>query len=89
MVDITMAQTREPAMAGQFYPDDPVLLQQQVDQYLAAESATSGSPKALIVPHAGYIYSGSIAASAYAQLASAHNIIKRVILLGPAHRVGF
>ena len=84
-----MEQIREPAMAGQFYPDDPVLLQQQIDQYLAAESTTSGSPKALIVPHAGYIYSGSIAASAYAQLASAHNIIKRVILLGPAHRVGF
>ncbi len=47
------------------------------------------SPKALIVPHAGYVYSGPVAASAYARLRSARGRIQRVVLLGPSHRVGF
>ena len=84
-----MAQIREPAVAGQFYPDDPLLLQQQIEQLLANESATLDHPKALIVPHAGYIYSGPLAASAYAQLLPLRDQIKRVVLLGPAHQVGF
>jgi AmmeMemoRadiSam system protein B len=84
-----VAQIREPALAGQFYPNNPVLLQQQIDRFLEAETSIAGHPKALIVPHAGYIYSGSIAACAYAQLISSRNLIKRVVLLGPAHRVGF
>lgn len=84
-----MAQIREAAVAGLFYPDDPLLLQQQVDQLLAGESPTLDHPKALIVPHAGYIYSGPSAASAYAQLLPLRDRIKRVVLLGPAHRIGF
>ncbi len=84
-----MAQIREPAVAGLFYPEDALLLQQQVDQLLASESATLVHPKALIAPHAGYIYSGASAACAYAQLTPLHGRIKRVVLLGPAHRVDF
>ncbi len=84
-----MAQIREPAVAGMFYPDDPLLLQQQMEGYLDEAESSDAIPKALIVPHAGYVYSGPVAASAYRQLASARGKIKRVILLGPAHRVGF
>jgi AmmeMemoRadiSam system protein B len=82
-------QIREPAVAGLFYPDDPLLLQQQVDNLLAQEVPVGAAPKALIVPHAGFIYSGPVAASAYLQLASVREQIQRVVLLGPAHRVAF
>jgi AmmeMemoRadiSam system protein B len=84
-----MPQIREPAVAGMFYPDDPLLLQQQLEQLLTQETPPEESPKALIVPHAGYIYSGPVAASAYARLSAASGKIQRVILLGPAHRVAF
>ena len=84
-----MAQIREPAVAGMFYPDDPLLLQQQMEGYLDEAESSGDIPKALIVPHAGYVYSGPVAACAYRQLVSAGSRIKRVILLGPAHRVGF
>ena len=84
-----MPQIREPAVAGLFYPDDPLLLQQQLDGFLAQEPRVKTAPKALIVPHAGYIYSGPVAASAYLQIASLREQIQRVVLLGPAHRVGF
>lgn len=53
----------------------------------SAVEATRSVPKAIIVPHAGYIYSGPVAASAYVSLAAARDTIKRVILLGPVHRV--
>ncbi len=82
-----MTQIREPAVAGLFYPDDPALLQQQVSGLLAQESSSEPPPKALIVPHAGYIYSGPVAASGYARLVPARSRIHRVVLLGPAHRV--
>jgi AmmeMemoRadiSam system protein B len=84
-----VAQIREPAVAGLFYPDDPLLLQQQMEGYLDDAESGGETPKALIVPHAGYVYSGPVAASAYRQLGQARDRIKRVILLGPAHRVGF
>jgi len=82
-------QIREPAVAGLFYPDDPLLLQQQVDSLLAQAAPQGAAPKALIVPHAGYVYSGPVAASAYQQLAPLREQIQRVVLLGPAHRVAF
>lgn len=82
-----MSRIREAAVAGLFYPADPVLLQQQVEDLLAEPGAAGTCPKALIVPHAGYIYSGPIAASAYLQLYPLRKQIRRVILLGPAHRV--
>lgn len=82
-----MSLSRRPAVAGLFYPGDPRELKRMVDGYLAEPHAHDTPPKALIAPHAGYIYSGSVAASAYATLAPAHAEIRRVVLLGPAHRV--
>jgi AmmeMemoRadiSam system protein B len=82
-----MAMVRPPAVAGLFYPDDPQQLQQVLQTYLAGEPAATPAPKALIAPHAGYIYSGAIAGSAYRLLLPLADKIERVVLLGPAHRV--
>jgi AmmeMemoRadiSam system protein B len=82
-----MSLSRSPAVAGLFYPGDPRVLKRTVDDYLAEASPDGEPPKALIVPHAGYVYSGPIAASAYATLARARASVHRVVLLGPAHRV--
>lgn len=84
-----MLQIRRPAVAGLFYPGHPRELKHMVDGYLSAVSLDEAPPKALIVPHAGYVYSGPIAATAYATLAKARGTISRVVLLGPAHRVPF
>ncbi len=84
------AETRPPAVAGLFYPRDPALLAEEIDDYLgqAPERPLSpGFPKVVIVPHAGYVYSGSVAASAYDLLRPARGIVRRVVLLGPCHRV--
>ena len=82
---------RRPAVAGTFYPAEPAALQAAVDRLLADVAGPPGTagdaPKALIVPHAGYIYSGPIAAAAYARLRPVAAAIRRVILLGPVHRV--
>jgi len=84
---------RQPAVAGTFYPADPQQLRDMVDGYLQEAARRirdeQEAPKALIAPHAGYIYSGPVAASAYARLAPAHDRIRRVVLLGPSHRVPF
>ena len=84
-----MASIRPPAIAGMFYPGDGAVLAHNVQAMLAAVApdAASPPPKAIIAPHAGYIYSGPIAASIYAMLAPARARIKRVVLLGPTHRV--
>jgi len=86
-----MSAPRPPAVAGSFYPGDPATLAASVDRFLAEADATSAAslspPKVLIVPHAGYIYSGSTAAIAYARLAPWREQIRRVVLLGPTHRV--
>lgn len=80
---------RQPAVAGTFYPAEPQQLHLLVDQYLNDAETVPKVPKAMIVPHAGYIYSGSVAATAYARLLKAHDQITRVVLIGPSHRVGF
>jgi AmmeMemoRadiSam system protein B len=81
-------RVRPAAVAGRFYPGDPRELADLVNSFLAqAPRPTGPAPKALIVPHAGYIYSGPIAASAYAQLVPARDQVKRVVLLGPSHYV--
>lgn len=81
-------QIRKPAVAGMFYPASADELADTVQHYLAeAEPQPGPVPKALIVPHAGYIYSGPVAASAYIQLIPAKFTINRVVLLGPSHRV--
>jgi AmmeMemoRadiSam system protein B len=80
---------RQPAVAGSFYPANPQQLQSMLTQYLQTAETDAPTPKAIIAPHAGYIYSGEIAATAYARLKKAHALIKRVVIIGPSHRVGF
>lgn len=83
-----MALIREPAVAGCFYPSDPDELRTTIRALLEEASPVPGPPpRALIAPHAGYEYSGAVAATAYTQLAPHRDTITRVILLGPAHRV--
>ncbi len=85
-----MQTVRTPAVAGLFYPADARELHAQVRQFLSqVEPSTEPPPKAVIAPHAGYIYSGPVAASAYARLRAVRDVITRVVLLGPSHRVGF
>jgi len=72
-----------------FYPASADELHSMLTGYLLAADSDDSVPKALIAPHAGYIYSGPVAATAYARLAPARERIKRVILLGPSHRVPF
>ncbi len=80
---------RLPAVAGMFYPGHAGVLADEVENFLANASPVAlPVPKAIVVPHAGYVYSGAIAASAYALLQPAARTIRRVILLGPTHRVG-
>lgn len=85
---IEPGKVRPAAVAGRFYPSDPVALRALITDLLAhVPPATGPAPKALIAPHAGYPYSGPIAASAYAQLLPARDQIKRIVLFGPSHFV--
>jgi AmmeMemoRadiSam system protein B len=88
-LETIMQFTRPPAVAGTFYPADKHQLQAMVQGYLGHAPPSGGLPKAIIAPHAGYVYSGPIAASVYARLRQGMGLIKRVVLIGPAHRVGF
>jgi len=89
MQDPRQASTRPAAVAGMFYPRDPQVLLGEVRACLHAAdfSRTAVRPKLLVVPHAGYVYSGPIAGSAYVQISPWAEQIRRVVLLGPAHRV--
>jgi AmmeMemoRadiSam system protein B/AmmeMemoRadiSam system protein A len=86
----TKIHVRPAAVAGLFYPAEP----QQLKNELAAlfgwaatgESAGAPVPKAIVAPHAGYVYSGSVAASVYSRIRAARGRISRVVLLAPAHR---
>src|SRR5262245_51687081 len=86
-------RTRSPAVAGSFYPADPATLAAAVDRYLAegrrhlAPRGPAAAPKAVIAPHAGYVYSGPIAGTVYAAVQAHCSGVSRVVLLGPAHRV--
>ena len=85
-----MSATRPTAVSGMFYPGEAAALAAEVTSYLAAVRAPAAGvppPKAIIAPHAGYIYSGPIAASIYARLAPLRGKVTRVVLAGPAHRV--
>lgn len=84
-----MSSIRPAAVAGTFYPGEAGSLAAEVAAYLAEAAPAPGEapPKALIAPHAGYMYSGPIAASVYARLAPLRGIVTRVLLAGPAHRV--
>jgi len=88
-----LTNVRQPAVAGQFYPADPRRLRTTVEDFLRKAQVNSDMPpaaalpRAIIAPHAGYPYSGPVAASVYAQLSVGRDVIRHVILLGPAHRV--
>ena len=85
-------QVRPPAVAGLFYPAEAARLRADVEAMLqAARSAVSAGdtpPAALIVPHAGYVYSGPTAALAWVQAEALQGTVRRVVMLGPTHRVG-
>lgn len=91
MSSISEFAIRPPAVAGTFYPAAADELAADIDRMLAGADMgrDAALPKAIIVPHAGYIYSGPIAASAYALLRPLRGRIQRVVLLGPAHQVPF
>ena len=83
-------QSRPAAVAGSFYPADARRLEAEVRRHLAAADPPRGArPKALVAPHAGYLYSGPVAGSAFRQLEPWRAAIDRVVLLGPSHYVPF
>jgi AmmeMemoRadiSam system protein B len=85
-----MRSVRPAAVAGLFYPGAPPALAAGVREYLDAApypATADVRPKALIVPHAGYVYSGAVAARAFARLAAGRGAIRRIVLFGPTHRV--
>ncbi|MBL95959.1 MAG: extradiol dioxygenase [Magnetovibrio sp.] len=83
-----MGSVREAAVAGTFYPYTTNELRSGIEKFLLGKKTTKIlKPKAIIAPHAGYVYSGSVAASAYVHLETIAHNISRVILLGPCHRV--
>jgi AmmeMemoRadiSam system protein B len=79
--------SRPAAVAGLFYPAEPQALRSAVATLLADAQVPGPAPKALILPHAGYIYSGAIAASGYAALGATALTLRRIVLLGPSHRL--
>ena len=84
-----MDTIRPASVAGLFYPAGHAALSDEIDRLLALVPAGSDMPcpKAIVVPHAGYVYSGPVAASAYARLKASCQHVTRVVLIGPAHRV--
>lgn len=90
-----MTLARSPAVAGTFYPGDPATLAHDIQAYLDAATGEDAHaplshdhpPKAVIVPHAGYVYSAPVAAHAFARLLPLKGKVERVVLLGPCHRV--
>ena len=85
-----MTAIRPPAVAGMFYPAEPDVLRRQLSLFMSEVNSTAEAvPKVIIGPHAGYSYSGPVAARAYAQLVAGRGQIKRVVLIGPSHHVAF
>jgi AmmeMemoRadiSam system protein B len=81
---------RPPAVAGMFYPEVPAALRRTIGTFLAdAPQAPVASPRAIIAPHAGYVYSGPIAGAAFAAVGSLGGAVRRVLVIGPAHYVSF
>ena len=83
-------RVRRPAVAGSFYPLDPTVLQEQLTGMLAsAGPSRSARVRAVVTPHAGYVYSGSTAAQAFAAARDAAGPVDRLVVIGPAHYVAF
>lgn len=88
---------RPPAVAGRFYPSDPDVLCRDLDRYLHSADPPGPDPfdsttqpiRAIIAPHAGYLYSAPVAASAYRYVSTLKGRVRRVVLIGPAHYVAF
>lgn len=85
-----MSRVHGPVVAGRFYPADAAKLRAEVGRSLADAAPPEGPPpKAVIAPHAGYVYSGPVAGTAYAALAARRGAVERVVLLGPSHFAAF
>lgn len=86
---LASAKARPAAVAGRFYPREPKILRDQLSGFFHAARAQGPTEdiKALVVPHAGYVYSGAVAAEGYRLLAPQADVVERVVLLGPAHTV--
>ena len=85
-----MNSTRRPAVAGTFYPSSPPALRAALAAaYAGARDVDRAAPVAIVAPHAGYMYSGPIAATAYGALRPLGGTVTRVVLLGPSHYVPF
>ena len=84
-----MSKVRKPAVSGTFYPNNEEELDQMLNVFFNQAFELESTPKAIIAPHAGYVYSGSVAASAYKVLEKLKNKINKIILFGPSHRVAF
>ena len=83
------ARVRAPAVAGRFYPRDAGILAADVDAFVAAghDPDNTHVPKAIVVPHAGYPYSGPVAGVGYATVGQLRGVVEHVVLVGPAHYV--
>ncbi|MBN1270365.1 MAG: AmmeMemoRadiSam system protein B [Kiritimatiellae bacterium] len=84
-----MSRVLQPALAGTWYPGRADALRKSVQGYLDDARVHTPPPKAIIAPHAGHVYSGPVAGSAYAAVRPARRVIRRVVLAGPSHRVYF
>src|SRR3954451_20401731 len=87
-----MSSVRAPAVAGLFYPGEAAALRNAVDRLLGEmplPRVVADWPQALIAPHAGYTYSGPVAASAFRRVAGAGSTFTRVVVIGPSHHVAF
>lgn len=87
--DGSESSVRPAAVAGLFYPEGAQDLRAAVSTHVGGPRVSHRMPKALIVPHAGYIYSGPVAGKAYASLKSGSRALRRVVLIGPSHRIWF
>lgn len=85
----TGTDVRQPAWARQFYPGHPSELRREVNRYLAGTAHDGTGAKAILAPHAGYPYSGSVAGSAFRSLGTHRTHIRKVVLIGPCHRMSF
>lgn len=84
-----LSHIRKPAVAGTFYPEDGADLHHAIQRYLAEGHAADKPPRAVIAPHAGYIYSGPVAGSAFAAWSALRGSATRVVVIGPSHRTAF
>lgn len=84
-----IASEREPAVAGAFYPDDAEALRRLVDECLDNRVRPLPATKAIIAPHAGLVWSGAVAGAIYSAIRPLADRIRRVVVLGPAHRRAF